>query len=189
MSETRQIITDKVVLEKTGSTMEEWFRHLDLLGAQKVSSSQILDLINSIEGLAPLGEWNRGLLSTSYQWSRGLRERGQKKGGFEISVSKTVNVVLSTMYEAFVDGAVRKEWLTDDIEITKQTQDKSVRAIWPDGMTRLSVDFYPKGEFKSQAVIQHLKIPDSETAARLKAEWSERLAALKSHLENNRSHL
>src|SRR4051812_2368347 len=99
----RSIITDKLVVSKTGSTMEEWFRHLDSLGAQKMTSHQIHALITSIEGLAPLGEWNQGLLGTSYQWSRGLRERGQKEKGFEIGVSKTVNVPLSVLYRAFVD--------------------------------------------------------------------------------------
>jgi hypothetical protein len=36
-----------------------------------------------------------GLLSTSYQWSRGLRER-VKTGGFEISVSKTIAVPIGS---------------------------------------------------------------------------------------------
>src|SRR4051812_36345902 len=98
----RSIITDKLVVAKTGATMEEWFRHLDGLGARQLDPGAIYKLIQGIQGLAPLGEWNQGLLSTSYQWSRGLRERGEKKDGFEVSVSKTINKSLSVIYEAFV---------------------------------------------------------------------------------------
>ena len=34
----RKIITDKVVVEKTGKTMEEWFAVLDKKGAKKLDS-------------------------------------------------------------------------------------------------------------------------------------------------------
>src|SRR5262245_40414467 len=113
----RSIITDKVVLTKTGSTMEEWFRNLDSLGAQKMKSREIYELVTTIDGLAPLGQWNQGLLGTSYQWSRGLRERGEKAKGFEVGVSKTVNVPISVLYHSFVDTKTRKKWLADEIEI------------------------------------------------------------------------
>ncbi len=86
----RNVITDKVVVPKTGKTMAEWFAILDKKGAKKLDSHGIYDLIASIDGLTPLGEWNCGLLSTSYQWDRGLRERGEKADGFEVSVSKMV---------------------------------------------------------------------------------------------------
>jgi hypothetical protein len=95
----RKIITDKVVVEKTGKTMEEWFAVLDKKGAKKLNSRGIYDLIRSVGGLGSLGEWNQGLLSTSYQWSRGLRERGEKADGFEISASKTIAVPVGELYK------------------------------------------------------------------------------------------
>ena len=180
----RSIITDKVVVTKTGSTMEEWFRHLDGLGAQKLDSGAIYKLIQGVEGLAPLGEWNQGLLSTSYQWSRDLRERGEKKDGFEVSVSKTIKASFSVLYDAVVNPNSRRKWLPETIGITKQTPDKSARGVWEDGQTRLSIDFYSKGDAKAQIVVQHLKIADGQSAATLKQMWSERLNALKSLLEN-----
>jgi hypothetical protein len=181
----RSVITDKVVLPATGATMEDWFRHLDSLGAQKLKSGEIYKLIGSIDGLAPLGEWNQGLLSTAYQWSRGLRERGEKKDGFEISISRTVAVPVSVLYESFVDQGLRSTWLPEPIEISKQTPNKSVRAGWPQGATRLSIDFYTKGDDRSQIVVQHLKIPNAAAAAELKELWAARLTTLKSGLEAN----
>ena len=141
----RSIITDKVVVAKTGFTMEDWFRHLDSLGAQKMTSHEIFELIETVDGLAPLGQWNQGLLSTSYQWSRGLRERGEKAKGFEVAVSKTVNVPTTVLYNAFVDATSRKKWLDGQLKITRSSEDKSARAGWGDGGTRLSIEFYAKG--------------------------------------------
>ncbi|HEV7700215.1 MAG TPA: hypothetical protein VGO43_08305 [Pyrinomonadaceae bacterium] len=185
MSEAKQrsVITDKVVLPATGATMEDWFRHLDSFGAQKLTSSEIYKLIASIDGLAPLGEWDQGLLSTSYQWSRGLRGRGEKKDGFEISLSKTIGVPITNLYRSLVDEERRTGWLPEPIEVTKQTPDRSVRAVWGDGETRLSVDVYSKGEFKSQVVVQHLKLTDSAAAERMKIFWGEKLNKLKGLLE------
>ena len=180
----RKIITDKVVVEKTGKTMEEWFAVLDKKGAKKARPSEIYTLIQSIDGLKPLGEWNQGLLSTSYQWSRGLRERGEKTDGFEISVSKTIAVRIRDLYAAWADDTIRSEWLREkDVTITKATENKSVRVLWSDKATRLSVDFYPKGDAKSQVVVQHLKLPDSARAAEMKAYWSDALNDLKTALE------
>jgi hypothetical protein len=179
----RSIITDKVVVEKTGRTMTEWFDILDQKGALEMDSQSIYHLIQSIDGLAPLGAWNQGLLSTSYQWDRGLRQRGEKKDGFEISVSKTVGVPIGELYQAFANEDLRAAWLSDPIAITKATENKSARAIWSDHTTRLSIDFYPKGDAKSQIVVQHLKIVDADTAAELKAFWSSTLERLKAVLE------
>jgi hypothetical protein len=180
----RNVITDKVVVPKTGKTMAEWFAILDEKGAKKLDSHSIYDLVVSIDGLKPLGEWNCGLLSTSYQWDRGLRERGEKKDGFEISVSKTIAVPVEVLYAAWVDDGLRKKWLSEKITITKSTENKSVRALWSDDSTRLSVDFYSKGDGKSQVVVQHLKIRDSEIAAQMKMFWAERLNSLKSIVES-----
>ena len=183
MEKQRNIITDKLVVEKTGKTMEDWFLTLDKKGAQKKDANGIYTLIQSIAGLKPLGEWNMGLLGTSYQWSRGLRERGQKGKEFEIGVSKTVNVPLTILYKSLTDDKIRTKWCKEKIEFTKTTLNKSARAVWSDQETRLSIDFYPKGTDKSQIVVQHLKIPDSKKAATLKTYWGKTLDVLKEILE------
>ena len=180
---TRSIITDKLVLAKTGETMTYWFSRLDSLGAPKMEHSEIFGLVSGIPELEPLGQWNQNLLTTSYEWDRGLKGRGEKKDGFEISVSKTVNVPLNTLYDSFVDERLRKQWLGEDVTIRKSTVNKSARVAWSDKKTSLSVDFYPKSEEKAQIVVQHLKIPNAKIADKMKVFWGERLAELKSLLE------
>jgi hypothetical protein len=179
----RQIISDKLVVEKTGKTMEDWFMLLDKKGAQNKDPKGIYELIGSIPGLKALGEWNQGLLGTSYQWNRGLRERGQKGKEFEVGVSKTINVPLNVLYRSVTEDKLRQKWCKEKIEFTKTTKDKSARALWSDKETRLSIDFYSKGSGKSQIVVQHLKIPDPKKAAALKTYWGKTLESLKALLE------
>ncbi len=163
--------------------MEYWFLLLDKKGANKRKSSEIYALVKIIKGLEPLGEWNQGLLSTSYQWSRGIRERGQKENGFEISVSKTINVPLLVLYNSVVDNKLRRNWLKEKIIIRKSTENKSARITWSDNITTLSIDFYEKNETKAQVVVQHLKIASLSAASELKEFWTSRLNHLKELLE------
>lgn len=179
----RNIITDKLVVQKTGRTMEDWFLMLDKKNAKQLSHPEIFQLISRTTDLKPLGEWNHNLLATTYEWSRGLKERGQKGKEFEISVSKTIAVPIAVLYDSLVNNNTRKEWLKEKIVIRKSTENKSVRITWEDEVTSLSVDFYAKAADKSQVVVQHLKIPDSKKANELKVFWSERLDTLKSFLE------
>src|SRR3954447_16369763 len=107
----REIITDKLVVEKTQHTMEEWFKLLDKQGAKEMKHPGIFKLVSNIPALQPLGEWNQNLLTTSYEWSRGLKERGQKGDVFEISVSKTLEVPVSKLYKAWLEEKTRNSWL------------------------------------------------------------------------------
>jgi uncharacterized protein YndB with AHSA1/START domain len=180
----RAIITDKLVVEQTGKIIEDWFKILDKKGAKQMKHVDIFNLIRNIEGLKPLGEWNQNLLTTTYEWNRGLKERGEKEGGFEVSVSKTINAAIGLLYKSWVDQKKRNKWLPKEtIVIRKATENKSARITWSDGKTSLSVDFYPKGEHKSQVVVQHQKIPDAKTATAMKVFWGKTLDSLKTLLE------
>jgi hypothetical protein len=180
----RKIITDKLVVEKTGKTIQEWFTLLDKEGAKKLKHAEIFDLVAKTEGLKPLGQWNQNLLTTTYEWDRGLKGRGQKADGIEISVSKTVDVPIAVLYQALIDDKLRKRWLPEkDLVFRKTTENKSARITWEDGRTSLSIDFYPKGADKSQIVVQHMKIAHSEKASELKEYWAAALNNLKTLLE------
>ena len=183
MPDERSIITDKLVVEKTGESMEHWFNLLGEKGAKEMRHAEIFDLVANTDGLKPLEQWNQNLLTTTYEWNRGLKERGQKGKDFEISVSKTVNVPIQELFNSFVDERLRKKWLNEDIVIRKATGNKSARITWSDGTTSLSVDFYPKSDAKSQVVVQHLKIPDSKMAGEMKEYWGKKLEELKAFLE------
>lgn len=179
----RKIITDKLVKEKTKHTIEEWFVQLDKKGAAEMSHQEIFSLIGSIKKLQPLEEWSHNLLATSYEWSRGIKQRGEKANGFEISVSKTIDVPVDTLYAAWIDDKLRTKWLKEKIIFRKTTLNKSARVTWSDSITSLSIDFYVKGENKSQVVVQHLKLPGAKKANDMKLFWGVALSSLKLLLE------
>ena len=52
-----------------------------------------------------------------------------------------------------------------------------MRITWSD-RTSLEIGFTSKGPGKSQVALQHGKLPDRDSAARMKQYWAERLDAL-----------
>lgn len=176
----RNIITDTLVRELTGKPMEKWFLLLDEQGAQEMKHADIFTLAGNIKGLESLGEWNRNLLTTTYEWNRGLKQRGEKKAGFEIRVSKTIQAPAPLLYQSWTDEAFREKWLPGKkITIRKATENRSLRIIWEEDSTSVSVELYVKAAGKTQMVVQHMKITGAEQAAVRKQYWSERLEVLK----------
>jgi hypothetical protein len=181
----RNIISDSLLVKTTGKPLEHWYKLLDKKGAARLAHSEIYELISQIPDLESLGQWNWNLLATSYEWSRGLKARGERKDGIEISVSKTVACPISRLYDTWMNDVSRKKWLGNEkIHVRKATENKSARITWSDGATSLSVDFYTKGNDKSQVVVQHQKIQDVAAAEKLKVFWTQKLDALKSMIES-----
>ena len=75
-------------------------------------------------------------------------------------------------------------WLEeDDLAIRTATPNKSLRATWKDGKTSLEIAFVQKAANKSQVVVQHSKLPDAKTAAKMKTYWRTKLDRLRAALE------
>ena len=90
-------------------------------------------------------------------------------------------VPVRALYRAFAPRA-RKAWLGDaKLAVRKATPNKSMRIAFGDG-TPVDVTFLAKGAGKSLVHIEHRRLPSQAEAARLRAFWAERLAALAAHL-------
>ena len=63
------------------------------------------------------------------------------------------------------------------------TRNRSIRAQWEDGKSRLSVDFYPKGKDKTQIVVQHSRLDSLEAAEKMQTFWKNQLSKLDELLE------
>ncbi len=99
-------------------------------------------------------------------------------GSYEATKSRTFDVPVTTLYDAWADKSVRDRWLeSPDAKVRTATVPKSIRLGLADGSI-LAVGFLPKGRAKSSVAVSQLKLPDKETATRLKQYWSERLDAL-----------
>jgi uncharacterized protein YndB with AHSA1/START domain len=129
-------------------------------------------------------------VTVTYEQARGLRELYQKPGGYSISVSRTVNVPLQKLYKAFANEKGRKAWLAEDgLVVRKATTNKSMRVTWNDGKTSVEIGFYPKGDNKSQVAVQHSKLPDAKSSAKIKSYWSKALDRLRETLESERTRI
>jgi uncharacterized protein YndB with AHSA1/START domain len=174
-------MSDEAIRRRTGRGWEEWFDLLDEWGATQRSHKDAARWLREEQGS---GGWNAQAIVVSYERARGLRAVGEHTDGFTVTASKTVAVPVDRLYEAFVDEALRREWLPDaELSERTATRPRSARFDWGDDGTRVVVGFEAKGDAKSTASLAHEKLPDAAEADRMKAFWRERVAALKEVLE------
>jgi uncharacterized protein YndB with AHSA1/START domain len=174
-------MSDDAVHAKTGKTWKEWFTILDRAGAKKMSHQQIVKYLDAEQGVGP---WWRQMVTVTYERARGLRDVHQKPSGYEISVSRTINVPIAKLYHAFANDKARNAWLREDgLAVRKATANKSLRVTWNDVKTSLEITFLSKGDAKSQVVVQHSKLPNAQASTTMKTYWGKALDRLRASLE------
>jgi len=171
-------MSDAAVHARTGKTWAEWFKILDAAGARKLNHTQIATCLFD-EHKVP-GWWAQ-MVAVTYEQAHGMRAKHeQPEGDFEISVSKTIDAPVAKAFAAWEDEKVRRKWLKDfGFTIRKAAPHKSMRITWVDGKTSVEVNFYAKGETKSQVAAQHSKLANAQQAERMKKYWAEQLEKLK----------
>ncbi|MGH8004435.1 MAG: SRPBCC family protein, partial [Limisphaerales bacterium] len=132
-----------------------------------------------------VGGWWSQMITVGYEQARGKREKHQRaEGHYDISVSRTLEVPVSKVFNVWQNDQARKKWLGEDgLLIRKATPNKSMRITWVDQKTSLELNFYPKGLTKSQVVVQHSKLSNAKAAAKMKSYWSNNLERLKEFLK------
>ena len=167
---------DTAIREKTGRTWEEWMRTLDKEGAAQLSHGDIARIVSTKYNVA---DWWTQTVTVGYERIKGLRARGQRRdGSFEASKSRTYNVPVTVLFDAWAKAAMRRRWLNGaSVKVRTATAPKSMRLGWDDESI-VAVGFYPKGASKSSVAVQHTKLSDREAAHAFKQYWSERLDAL-----------
>lgn len=173
-------MSDEAVAAKTGKTWSRWFKHLDAAGGKKMTHQQIVAHLSEKHGVRP---WWTQMVAVTYEQARGLREVHEKPGGYEISVSRTIETPINKAYKAWTDEKARARWLSQSITIRKATPNKTLRITWEDGKTSVAAAFLSKGPDKTQVVAQHSKLPDAKAAAKMKKFWGEALDHLQEVLE------
>jgi uncharacterized protein YndB with AHSA1/START domain len=173
-------ISDRTLEKKTGCAWARWVPMLDGLGAAAMRHGEIAALVNrkfKIDG------WWSQTVAVGYERIKGRRAIGQRvDGSFEASKSRTFDVPVTTLYEAWGNGRRRARWLPEPVIVRTAVPPKSIRFGWTDG-TIVATWFTPKGTNRSTVAIAHTKLPDKDAAERLKRFWSERLDALGEAME------
>lgn len=169
-------LSDAAIKAKTGCTWERWVNALDYRKAYEWSHREIAEYVRE---KFKVPDWWCQTVTVGYERIKGLRAIGQRRdGSYEASKSKVIAVPVSRLYRAWHNARTRARWLPDVKPVIRTaTAAKSMRLTWPDG-TSVLVGFAAKGATKSQVAIQHVRLPDRETATRMKEYWAARLGAL-----------
>jgi hypothetical protein len=174
-------MADAIVKEKTGRDWADWVTTLDKHEAERMEHGKIASLV---KGTYKVADWWSQMVTVGYERIKGLRARGQRRdGSYEASKSKTFNVPVKTLFDAWNDASKRKRWLqADGVRVRTATSPKSMRLGMSDGGI-VAVWFMPKGTAKSSVALAHTKLPDVETAKRMKMYWGEQLHSLAEYLK------
>ncbi|HXY32363.1 MAG TPA: hypothetical protein VEI06_16795 [Gemmatimonadaceae bacterium] len=169
-------MSDRAVKEKTGCTWERWVRALDHHGAATMSHREITALVSS---KYKTEDWWSQMVTVGYERIKGLRAHGQRRdGSYEATKSRTFKVPVGVLFEAWANPSLRRRWANGaSVRVRTATAPKSMRLDWNGGGI-VAAGFFSKGKAKSVVAVSQAKLPDRETANRLKRYWSERLDAL-----------
>ena len=175
-------MSDARIAGKTGHTWDQWVQLLDGDKAAEMPHTDIARLVSEKYGVAP---WWTQAVTVGYERIKGLRARGQRRdGSYEASKSRTFDVPVTTLFDAWADATTRRRWLdAKGVKVRTATRPRSMRLAWSDG-TVIALWFTAKGK-KSTVAVQHTRLPNRGAADELKLFWSERLAALDRLLVND----
>jgi uncharacterized protein YndB with AHSA1/START domain len=161
-------MSDSAVSRQTGRTWAEWVRVLDDARAAEKPHGQIARYVASLGTPA----WWSQTVTVGYERIRGLRDKGQRRdGGYEANKSRTFNVPVETLFNAFANARTRRSWLPVKITVRSATPPKRIRITWEDE-TPVQIGFTAKGASKSAVAVQHEKLPDKSAAEAMKVAWS-----------------
>jgi hypothetical protein len=141
-----------------------------------MSHRDIAKLVSTVHKVQP---WWSQTVTVGYERIKGLRARGQQRdGSFGASKSRTFNVPVAELFEAWAQTDTRKRWLKETgLKVRTANPPKTLRLGLADGSI-VAVGFLAKGAAKSSVAIEHSKLPDKAAVARVKQIWSERFDAL-----------
>jgi hypothetical protein len=158
-------MSDDAVRKATGRIWAEWVNVLDGAGAMSKTHREIVKIVNA-------GNWWSQMVTVGYERIRGLRDKGQRRGGgYEAGKSKTFNVPVARLFDAF------RKSLPTGASVKSATPNKRMRIAWADGTT-VEAMFLSKSADKSVVAVTHQKLADKSAADKMKAWWGEQLAEL-----------
>jgi uncharacterized protein YndB with AHSA1/START domain len=126
--------------------------------------------------------WWTQMVTVGYERIRGLREKGQRRDGlYEAGKSRTFNVPIETLYDAFANARTRRRWLEVKVTVRTAAQNKRIRLTWDDD-TLVELNFTSKASARSVVALVHQKLPNKSTADAMKKTWTQHLDRLAEHL-------
>ncbi len=170
-------VSEEAIVKGTGRGWDDWFRTLDAWDATSHTHTEIARYVNGEHGID--GWWSQSV-TVGYERARGMRAPNQRPEGFEVSVSKTVDMPSIDAWRAFVEPKRRTAWLDLGLRMRTgtRTMGRAARFDVPSEGTRVNVLFDPKGDDRAVVTVTHVKLADAADVASHRTAWRERLARL-----------
>lgn len=180
-------ISSEAIFNATGKTKEEWFAILDQSQADKLAHRDIAKMLSAEHDL---GDWWSQMVTVEYELARGLRQPNESSaGGFQVSVSKTINAAIDRIDKAWANDAERAKWLGDyPVEVRVAHPQRGMRLTWlsvghAEG-THVDVAFTSKDNgSRGMVSVQHRKLSGPEDVSWARSFWSVKLESLRAGLE------
>lgn len=169
-------MSDESLKAKTGCGWEKWVHSLDYANAQAWPHREIARYVRETYKVP---SWWAQTITVGYERVRGLRERGQVRGGsYRVQKSRTFDAGVGALYRATREPRLRAKWIPGvKLVLRSSTVGKVVRFIWSDGSS-VEVRFTSKGRGRATLEIEHSRLPSKEEAELVRASWSARLDRL-----------
>jgi len=172
------------VMRATGKAWSEWLELLDREGAMHMPHKDIALLLSRKCGVP---NWWSQMVTVGYEQARGLRDVYQHADGYAANASRTFDVGVKQLFSAWTDPKARTKWLPKaPLEVRRSVNGRRLHMSWTSGDSRVQVNFFAKGDGKSQVQVEHAKLPSAASVTRQKAYWTEALGRLKAMLEGDR---
>ncbi|MBM3924741.1 MAG: hypothetical protein FJ320_01935 [SAR202 cluster bacterium] len=163
-------ISDDAVKKATGKTAAQWFAVMDGFGARKMPHKDIARRL--AETHPDISGWWSQMITVLYEQERGMRQKHQTTSGFQVSASKTVPIALDMLFHSWTTDDIRQQWLDPaSVTVRSATPQKYLHMAWKQDKSSIDINFYPKGDGKSQVTVQHSKLPDAQAGEKMKAYW------------------
>lgn len=162
-------ISDEAVLQATGRSWREWFGILDRPEIRELSHKDIVAFLREKHGVPA---WWQQCITNEFEQGSGRREKHQTANGFQISVSRTLDLPAERLYAAWAEDSERARWLRKkDFAPSTLTAPRTVRGKWTRDGSRLDVSVEPIEQTRCRLVLHHRKLADSETAESMRKFW------------------
>jgi uncharacterized protein YndB with AHSA1/START domain len=203
MSDERKI-GDEAVRAATGRGWDEWLKLLDRWGAAEKGHKATAEHLQKKHAL---NAWWAQTVTVRHEKERGLREKHERPGGYEISVTRTIAAPTTRVWEAWSSAKELNRWFTskarvnfkvggrfanadgDEGEYRVIVPKKRLRFTWDNAKhcpgTMVEVRLTSKRP-KTQVVVQHSKLPDRKGAEDMKEGWSWAMDSLRAYLETGK---
>lgn len=176
-------VSEASLVKATGHGWEHWFALLDTWGATQHTHTEIARYVH--EELGVPSWWSQGV-TVGFERARGLRGVYERAGGagFSVNASFTANVPIERVSAAFLDPTERADWLpVGTVRPRSLRPNKGGTFDFVEPPSRVMAWLVSKGPTKTQAGVEHSRLPDAASVEAMRAFWRTRFKDLKAQLE------